>query len=133
MERETRKRMQRGILKISESGIVSMDTDIWMTPYEIADLFGVYLNTVNANIRAILKSGVVKVAFDKGAVQSGSILTADYYGLDMVIALAYRIHSPKAAVFRNWLMTRLSAPAKCMQSKSVQIIYFTFPNNSISN
>lgn len=133
MKRETQKRMQRGILKISESGIVSMDTDIRMTPYEIADLFGEYQHTVNANIKTILKLGVVKVTFDKGAVQSGSILTADYYGLDMIIALAYRMHSPKAAVFKNWLMTRLSAPAKSAQSKSVQIIYFTLPNNSISN
>lgn len=125
--------MKRGILKNSENGIVSMDTDIRMTPYEIADLFGVYLQTVNANIKAILKSGVIETTFDKGAVQSGSILAADYYGLDMIIALAYRIHSPKAAVFRNWLMTHLSAPAKSVQSKSVQIIYFTLPNNSISN
>ncbi len=133
MERETQRRMKRGIIKVSESGIVSLDTDIRMTPYEIADLLGVYLQTVNANIKSILKSGVVKTAFDKGAIQSGSILTADYYGLDMIIALAYRIHSPKAAVFRNWLMTRLSAQAKSMQSKSVQIIYLSLPNNSISN
>lgn len=125
--------MQRGILKISESGIVSLDTDIWMTPYEIANLFGVYLHTVNANIKAILKSEVIRVTFDKGAVQSGSILTADYYGLDMIVVLAYRIHSSKAAAFRNWLMTRLSAPAKSVQSKSIQVIYFSLPNNSISN
>lgn len=133
MERETQKRMQRGILKISESGIVSLDTEIRMTPYEIADMFGVYLQTVNANIKAILKSGVIKTAFDKGAVQSGSILIADYYGLDMIIALAYRIHSLKAAVFRNWLMIRLSSPTKSVQSKSVQVIYFSLPNNSIPN
>jgi len=133
MERETQRRTQRGIIKISENGIVSLDTDIRMTPYEIANLFGVYLHTVNANIKAILKSGVIKTAFDKGAVQSGSILTADYYGLDMIIALAYRMHSPKAAVFRDWVMTRLSAPAKSMQSKSVQIIYFSLPNNFIFN
>ena len=133
MERETQRRTQRGIIKISENGIVSLDTEIRMTPYEIADMFGVYLQTVNANIKAILKSGVVKTAFDKGAVQLGSILTADYYGLDMITALAYRMHSPKAAVFRNWLMTRLTAPAKSVQSKSVQVIYFSLPNNSISN
>jgi len=133
MERETRRKMQRGILKISDSGIVSMDADIRMTPYEIADLFGVYLRTVNANIKAILKSRVIKTVFNKGAVQSGSILIADYYGLDMIIALAYRIHVPKASVFRDWVMTRLSAPAKSVQSKSVQVIYFSLPNNSISN
>ena len=134
MERETQRRTtQRGIIKISKNGIVSLDADIRMTPYEIADMFGVYLQTVNANIKAILKSGVVKTAFDKGAVQLGSILTADYYGLDMITALAYRMHSPKAAVFRDWVMTRLSAPAKSMQSKSVQIIYFSLPNNFIFN
>ena len=134
MERETQRRTtQRGIIKISKNGIVSLDADIRMTPYEIADLFGVYLQTVNVNIRTILKSEVVRVAFDKGAVQLGSILTADYYGLDMITALAYRMHSPKAAVFRNWLMTRLTAPAKSVQSKSVQVIYFSLPNNSISN
>ncbi len=126
MKRETQKRMQRGIIKISKNGIVSMDADIQMTPYEIADLFDVYLQTVNANIKAILKLGVVKVTFNKGAAQSGSILTADYYGLDMIITLAYRILFFKAAVFRNWLMTRLSAPAKSVQSKSVQSYILVF-------
>jgi len=51
--------MKRGIIKISENGIVSLDTEIRMTTYEIAYLFGVYLHTVNANIKAILKSEVV--------------------------------------------------------------------------
>ena len=35
--------MERGIITISEGGVVSMPTaPVWMMQFEIADLFGVY-------------------------------------------------------------------------------------------
>ncbi|MBD8347879.1 virulence RhuM family protein [Dysgonomonas sp. HGC4] len=30
----------------------------------------------------------------------------DYYGLDMIIAVAFRIQSKKAEIFRDWLIQR---------------------------
>jgi len=49
--------MNRGIITISESGVVSMPTSpVWMTQFEIADLFGVFSCDVRKAIHAIYKS-----------------------------------------------------------------------------
>ena len=39
--------------------IRSTTNEVWLTQSQIADLFGVFTAAVNANIRAILKSGVL--------------------------------------------------------------------------
>ena len=50
--------MERGIITISEGGVVSMPTaPIWMTQFEIADLFGVFSCDVRKAIHAIYKNG----------------------------------------------------------------------------
>ncbi len=49
--------MNRGIITISETGIVIMPTaPVWMTKFEIADLFGVFSCDIRKAIRAIYKN-----------------------------------------------------------------------------
>ena len=49
--------MERGIITISESGVVSMPTaPVWMTKFEIADLFGVFSCDVRKAIHCIYKN-----------------------------------------------------------------------------
>ncbi len=52
--------MEREIITI-ENGVVSIpvDNEIWMTQHEIADLFQSFVAKVNANVRCILKNGVL--------------------------------------------------------------------------
>lgn len=56
--------MKREKITISENGVITLLSNptktIWMQDFEIAELFGVMLPTIKSNIRAILKSGVVK-------------------------------------------------------------------------
>ena len=48
--------MSRGIITISDTGAVIMPTaPVWMTQFEIADLFGVFSCDVRKAIRAIYK------------------------------------------------------------------------------
>ena len=49
--------MDRGIITISETGAVTMPTTpVWMTLFEIADLFGVFSSDVRKIIRSAYKS-----------------------------------------------------------------------------
>ena len=49
--------MKRGIITISETGAVIMPTaPVWMTQFEIADLFGVFSCDVRKAIRVIYKN-----------------------------------------------------------------------------
>ena len=50
--------MERGIIMISEGGVVSMPTaPVWMPQFEVADLFGVISCDVRKAIHNIYKNG----------------------------------------------------------------------------
>ena len=100
--------MKRYIITISDSDMVHIPTTVSMRDFEIAQLFGVFQQTVKANIRTILKSGVSCGDTSKGGVVVGNSIIPDYFGLDMVIAIAFRVRSPKAEIFRQWIMKRLT-------------------------
>jgi len=99
--------MNREIITI-ENGIVSVPSSgkVSMTASEIASLFDVYVRTIDDHTKAILKSGVIQVDISPPATVNGNIIIPDIYGLDMIVALAFRIKSHKAEVFRNWLIKR---------------------------
>lgn len=108
--------MKREIITISENGIVTMSsastTSILMRNFEIAQLFGVYSQTVKTNIRAILKSGVITSDCTHRGTVIGSTIIPDYFGLNMITALAFRIQSHKAKVFREFVVSRLHTISK---------------------
>lgn len=75
-----------------------------MADFEIAELFEVMIPTIRANIRTILKPNVGTADLTNDAAWIGNNLLPDYYGLVMIMALAFRIHSPQAEVFRRWVI-----------------------------
>jgi predicted transcriptional regulator len=94
---------KRGVITITDGGIVSVPVETKMTIGEIADLFGIYCRTAKRYIRAIEKSGIVRGDDSMGSTVEGRNIYPDYYGLDIVIALAFRIQSKNAQMFREWL------------------------------
>jgi len=100
--------MKKDKVTIGYNGSVSVGGgNVWMQQYEIARLFEVYTPKINSNIRSILKSNVVMADFKHGATQAGNTLFPDYYNLKMVTALAFRIDSPKASIFRDWIIEKV--------------------------
>lgn len=99
--------MEKGtMVTINGNGSVSVPDKVMMRDFEIAGLFGVTILAVRANIRTILKTGIVTGDFTNGATLVGNNILPDYYGLDMIMALAFRIHSPQAEVFRRWILEK---------------------------
>ena len=98
--------MEGHTITISESGTVTITGPVRMTFPEIAGLFGVFVQTVRSNVKAILKSGVVTADMTDGGILDGNLILPDYYGLDMVSALSFRINSRKAGLFREWILKR---------------------------
>ena len=99
--------MKREIITI-ENGIVSVPQsgEIRMRAHEIASLFEVYTRAINNHAKAILKSGVIQPDTSCPATVIGNTIMPDFYGLDMITALAFRIQSRNAEVFREWLMRK---------------------------
>lgn len=104
--------MKREKIAISENGIITLPSNlfetVWMPDFEIAELFGVMLPTIKSNIRAILKTGIVAEDITYGATLVGRNILPDYFGLDMVVALAFRINSYKAEMLRRWIIEKIS-------------------------
>lgn len=96
--------MKREIITINGDGSVSVPDKVMMQDFEIAGLFRVMIPAVRANIRTILKTGIVTGDFTNGATLVGNNILPDCYGLDMIMALAFRIHSPQAGIFRRWIL-----------------------------
>lgn len=96
--------MEQTKIVINRNGAVSVPDKVMMQDFEIAGLFGVTIPAVRANIRTILKTGIVTGDFTNGATLVGNNILPDCYGLDMIMALAFRIHSPQAGIFRRWIL-----------------------------
>ena len=107
---------KRMIITISENGIVTVPNETKMSITEIADLFGIYYQTTKRHIRAIEKSKILSVDYSmNGSIESTNFYP-DYYELEMVIALAFRVYSLKANIFRKWIGSRLTASYPDIQS-----------------
>ena len=95
--------MKRDKITISNNGAVYVGENVLMTQSELANLFDVFTSKISSNIKAILKSGVITVSYEHGATQLGNTILPDCYDLEMITALAFRISSPKAKIFRDWI------------------------------
>jgi len=93
-----------GLIKVIESG---KSKEVRLRTWQIAQLFGVYQSTVTANIKAIFKGDVIIPNLDCPLVQTGKTLLPEEYDLEMVIALAFRIHTVEAREFRKWIMGKV--------------------------
>jgi hypothetical protein len=105
--------MKRGTISINESVmyINQLNGNVLMTRHEIADLFGVYISTVDINLRAIFKSEVLREAdvchthqyIDKNSMECQILV----YNLEIITALSYRLKSKNAKIFREWINKKI--------------------------
>nr|WP_302614667.1 protein-tyrosine kinase [uncultured Alistipes sp.] len=86
------------------------DGSVWLTQHQIADLFCVFVSAVGANIRSIRKSDVLceDAACRMKRYKDGS--SVEVYSLEMIAALAFRLRSEKAEIFRRWIIERATTP-----------------------
>ena len=102
--------MKRGIIYNNGHTIVIPDNEIWMTAWEIADLFYVTPNSINHAVKRVLKEGVL-IEFQVcryTCLENGNY--ADVYNIEMVIALSFRLNTGHSILFRRWLTQKTSTP-----------------------
>mgnify|MGYP001784954000 CR=1 FL=1 len=101
---------ERNIITMDGQGNIALPTDtanIWMSEFELVELFGVIAPTVRAGIKAVYNSGVLKEYEAKRHLHLSNGCDLDVYNLDMVVALAFRINTFGAAKVRNMLLERI--------------------------
>ena len=96
-----------------EEGVIQVvikDESIWATQKAMASLFGVDKSGISRHIANILKEGelkqemtVAKIATVINRGKRGEVEEpVDFYSLDMIISVGYRVNSAKATKFRIW-------------------------------
>ena len=97
--------MDRGIITISEMGAVTMPTaPVWMTQFEIADLFGVFSCDVRKAIHTIYKNKELKEVETRKYIKQPDSISYDVYNLEMIIAVAFRICSKESVSLRRFVI-----------------------------
>lgn len=87
---------------------VKIDTDtVWLTQAQIAQLFGKDRTVIGRHIRNAISDGEIDATtmcaksahMGKDADQ---VYNVDIYNLEVIIAVGYRVHSPRGVEFRRW-------------------------------
>lgn len=105
--------MNRGIITISETGVVTVPTaPVWMTQFEIADLFGVFSCDIRKAIRAICKNKELSETYTMKYIKQTDGISYDVYNLEMIIAIAFRICSKESFQFRRFVINEICASKK---------------------
>ncbi len=88
--------MERGTITITETGVFTMPTaPVWMTKFEIADLFGMFSCDIRKTIHAIYKNKELSECDTMKYIKQPDGISYDVYNLEMVIAVAFRICSKR--------------------------------------
>lgn len=105
--------MSRGIITINEMGTITIPTtSVWMTKFEIADLFGVFSCDIRKAIRAIFKNKELNEADTMRYIRQPDGISYDVYSLEMVIAVAFMICSRESFQFRRFVINEIGTTKK---------------------
>ncbi|MGP1460331.1 MAG: virulence RhuM family protein [Bacteroides sp.] len=99
-----------------EVQVIVKDDTLWCTQRAMSELFGIDKSGISRHISNIFRDGellqettVAKIATVVNRGIRGEVEEeVDFYHLDMIIAVGYRISSPKATRFRQWATTILN-------------------------
>ena len=86
--------------------VLFQDETAWLTQKRLAELFGVEVNTINYHIKEVFENAELK---ENSVIRNFRITASDgksyktqFYNLDMIISVGYRVNSEQATRFRIW-------------------------------
>lgn len=106
---------ERNIITIDECGKLKMPTDtanLWMTEPELVELFGTTAGAVHTSIKTIFKENALLDYEACKYVRLDNGNGADVYNLEMVVALAFRIHAQGATRLREYILHTIGTVSK---------------------
>ena len=99
---------ENGNIKVD---VLFEDESLWLSQTQICEVFGKAKSTISEHIKAIFEEGEL----DKDAVvrnyrttaSDGKNYNVEYYNLDMIIAIGFKVRSRSGVQFRKWANTIL--------------------------
>jgi len=83
---------------------------VWLTQEQMALLFGKAKSTINEHIQNVFNEGELKESLctKKIGISEFQQKTPNYYNLDVIISVGYRVKSLRCTQFRIWATQRLN-------------------------
>ena len=82
------------------------DETVWLNRQQISKLFGRDIKTIGKHINNALKEELLEdssvVAKFATTASDGKTYQVEYYNLDMILSVGYRVKSNKGIIFRKW-------------------------------
>ncbi len=100
----------------SQDGQIKVDVrfdneTVWLSTDQMATLFGRDKSTISRHIKNIFEEGELQatsvVAKFATTASDGKVYQVDYYNLDVIISVGYRVKSQQGTQFRVWATQRL--------------------------
>lgn len=141
------------IIYADSNGEIKLDVSLenetlWLNQKQMALLFEVKVPAINKHIKNILSDGeldastISKMETVQKEGKRDVKRDVEFYNLDMIISLGYRVNSQRATVFRQWatkIFKRISDQRLCLNQKTshtrvarAQSYDSTFERNDLS-
>lgn len=85
--------------------------EVWLPKCDIARAYGVFVQSVNAGLKSLAKTGDFDEYRDVRVeyfTYNGKDCSVDLYSLETIIALGFRMKGLKCEAFRKWAARRLA-------------------------
>ncbi len=85
------------------------EESVWLTQDQMANLFGKAKSTINEHIKNVYDENelVETLTMKKFGISEFQQKAPNYYNLDVIISVGYRVKSPQGTQFRIWATQRL--------------------------
>jgi len=87
------------------------DGTLWLSQKQMAELFQIRVPTINAHLKGIFAEGEL---LESAVIRNHLITATDgkqyktmFYNMDVVLAVGYRVRSPRGTQFRQWATEHL--------------------------
>ncbi len=84
---------------------------LWLSLKQMAELFGRDKSVISKHLKSIFEDGELKrnsvVANHATTAADGKTYQVDYYNLEAIFAVGYRVRSPRGIQFRTWATAQL--------------------------
>lgn len=96
---------------VSQFFLRAEEDTVWLTQLELAELFQTSKQNISLHVKNILAEGELKaeavVKQNLTTASDGKRYRTHLYNLDMILAVGYRVRSPRGTQFRQWATTHL--------------------------
>ena len=91
--------------------VLMFEGGVWLTQKNIAELFGVGVNTINYHIKRLeIKDNLTIRKFRIVQMEGGRKIEREvvFYNFDVIMELGFRVNSEQACQFRDWFINSSS-------------------------